>query len=136
MSKEQIEEIANEICLAGDYCYGACGECYCLRIAERLYNAGYRKQEWISIDDRLPETKLTNVKIDSQDIESGKTMETEERMMNSSELVAVLYEAHMDGKFGTFVGFDQFVDGRWFYTDTVTHWMPLPEPPKMKGGAE
>ena len=20
--------------------------------------------------------------------------------------------------------------------DTVTHWMPLPEPPKMKGGAE
>ena len=29
--------------------------------------------------------------------------------------------------------------GRWYEHidhDIVTHWMPLPEPPKMKGGAE
>ena len=26
--------------------------------AEALYNAGYRKQEWISVDERLPSTIL------------------------------------------------------------------------------
>jgi hypothetical protein len=27
--------------------------------AEQLYNAGYRKQAWISVDERLPEDSMT-----------------------------------------------------------------------------
>ena len=134
MSKEQIEEIKHDVFAAfGGY---EKWEEDWQSLAEAVYNAGYRKQEWISVDERLPETKLTKVTIASQDIASGKTMETEERTMNTSELVVVVYKAHLDGKFSMFVGLDQLVDGRWFYTDSVTHWMPLPEAPKMKGGAE
>jgi hypothetical protein len=51
MSKEkQIEEMKYDICTAADYCYGACEECNLGRLAEHLYNAGYRKQsegEWV-----------------------------------------------------------------------------------------
>jgi hypothetical protein len=33
-------------------------KCAAVVSAKKLYNAGYRKQEWISIDDRLPENGL------------------------------------------------------------------------------
>ena len=147
MSKEKIEEMIEALkkcsCVYTE-CEQECSQCSneelydetLNHIARTLYEAGYRKQEWISVEERLPETKLTKVTIASQDIASGKTMETEERTMNTSELVVVVYKAHLDGKFSMFVGLDQLVDGRWFYTDSVTHWMPLPEAPKMKGGAE
>jgi hypothetical protein len=68
---------------------------------EAIYNAGYRKQEWISVEDRLPEKY--------QDV-----------------LVYRDYSFDID-----FV----MSEGR-FCIDGVTHWMPLPEPPKMKGGAK
>lgn len=56
--KEQIEEMAKEICLATQKtnysCKSMCkkqGSCaYCIVMAEALYNAGYRKQkegEWL-----------------------------------------------------------------------------------------
>jgi hypothetical protein len=48
--EKQIEEMKYDICTAADYCYGACEECNLGRLAEHLYNAGYRKQsegEWI-----------------------------------------------------------------------------------------
>jgi predicted nucleic acid-binding Zn ribbon protein len=47
--EKQIEEMKYDICTAADYCYGACEECNLGRLAEHLYNAGYRKQsegEW------------------------------------------------------------------------------------------
>ena len=53
--QKQIEEIKDWI----DSMYG----CDCayfgvdgLMIAEGLYHAGYRKQEWISVEEELPET--------------------------------------------------------------------------------
>lgn len=76
-----------------------------IEVAIALYNADYRKQEWISIEDRLPERNgryLTHCNIENQ------------------SLVCVLYYCKIGG----------------FNEGTVTHWMPLPEPPKMKGGAE
>ena len=61
---------------------------------------GWRKQEWVSVDDRLPEKPMP----------------------------CLVYVEH----YGIYVSF--YNEG--FYTKYVTHWMPLPEPPKMKGGAE
>ena len=65
MSKEkQIEEMAKSLC-ENDFCSTECharcrlpANSYCWDveiIAEKLYNAGYRKQEWISVEDRSPE---------------------------------------------------------------------------------
>ena len=77
-------------------------------IREGLLNAGYHKQsEWISVDERLPE-----------------------------ENVRVLVCIKSDHSY-TMIDTDRLDDKgfvRW-YKD-VTHWMPLPEAPKMKGGAE
>jgi hypothetical protein len=76
--------------------------------AEQLYKAGYRKQEWISVDERLPS-------------KSGK-------YICCTTKGTILIER-----------FYQLDDGGWFSNHkfcTVTHWMPLPEAPKMKGGAE
>lgn len=73
-----------------------------LILAEHLYNAGYRKQEWISVEDRLP-NKYTLV------------------------LIFVEGEIRLD-----------YIDGYGTWHENflyrVTHWMPLPEAPKMKGG--
>lgn len=69
------------------------------------------KSEWISVDERLPE--------------------------NDTERVLV----HLsDCSFTKPIGFnkldtDRYVDGKWVrWSKYVTHWMPLPEPPQMKGG--
>ena len=72
-----------------------------LNECDTLYTAGYRKQEWISVDERLPERNgryLTHCNIEGQ------------------SLVCILYYC----KVGV------------FNEGTVTHWMPLPEAPKMK----
>ena len=82
---------------------GLCKEKY---RAEALYNAGYRKQEWISVDERLPEIEGTYLAYTSR-----RTIE-----------IAHFYPYYVNGK-------PQF--DYW-----ITHWMPLPEAPKMKGGAE
>jgi hypothetical protein len=76
------------------------------------------KQEWISVEDRLP---------------------TEQR-----EVLAYYGFDNGDGDLGmmftgvlTYFAYDK--KPHFQHEDLrlrVTHWMPLPEPPKMKGGAE
>lgn len=61
MSKEkQIEEMWNIITTdCNRECDGCEFEndewCFTRRVVKELYNAGYRKQEWISVEERLPE---------------------------------------------------------------------------------
>lgn len=60
MSKEkQIEEMARAMCSfsKNTLCRECSDECFYKDYAERAYNAGYRKQAWISVDERLPEDK-------------------------------------------------------------------------------
>lgn len=77
-------------------------------IAEEIYNAGYRKQEWISVEERLPET--------------------------DTRVLVYMHENRMSY---TKIDTDRIVARKWVrWGDLVTHWMPLPEPPKMKGGSE
>ena len=68
--------------------------------------AGYRKQEWISVDERLPESRKFVIVCD----EYGNVGEA--------------YFYKQDRKF-------EWVDDEEIAF--ATHWMPLPEPPK-KGG--
>lgn len=76
-------------------------------VCEALYNAGYRKQsEWISVDERLPE-KCTHVIV-----------------CDESGIVGEAWHSKEDH-------FDWMIDEKLVF---ATHWMPLPEPPKMKGG--
>ena len=79
-------------------------------IAEKLISNGVTVQEWISVKDRLPE--------------SGK----------ESVLIALRW-GEVD------IGWCE--DGRWrsefvneYEEGEVTHWMPLPNPPKGDNDAE
>ncbi len=119
IEKQAIEEMARTICEADILC-DTCGEStdsYCAEaIAALLINAGYRKQEWISVEERLPDNHRT-VLVACKGITVG-----------GAAPIAV-------GSYG---------GGHWFLADAegtlyltkymhivVTHWMPLPEPPKM-----
>lgn len=67
----------------------------------------YRKQEWISVEERLPE--------------------------RTGKYLVFTYNRRL--YIGVFI--DHYCDGIAQFDDyKVTHWMPLPEAPKMKGGAE
>ena len=104
---EQIEEIKRVICESD--VIRPCLDCgVCRRIAENVYNVCDRKQsEWISVEDRLPK----------------------------KEGLYLVYTKKGYIEIDRFAIFD--VGYYWVeLEDYVTHWMPLPEPPKMKGGAE
>lgn len=121
MSKEkQIEEMAKVICLS--YGKGVCRQCndcdFCTvrQEAERLYNTGYRKQnEWISVDERLPN-------------ESGYFLVYIPRESAGFRVNAYYYCENETWENGNGRASSEYYG--------ITHWMHLPEPPKMKGGAE
>lgn len=133
IEKQAIEEMAKDICHLTVSCEectvlarktGQSKEQYCkaMQYAKRAVGKGYRRQsEWISVDERLPDNHRT-VLVACKGITVG-----------GAAPIAV-------GSYG---------GGHWFLADAegtlyltkymhivVTHWMPLPEPPKMKGGAE
>ena len=109
MSKEkQIESLIHEIRLG--VMKGGIGW-RTVQIAEQLYDAGYRKQSgWISAE---------NPPDDYRD--------------DYGELIPFLVCCQ-----GTVYPFRAMYDGtNWgdgIGVLKVTHWMPLPEPPQMKGG--
>ena len=90
----QVEEMARDLHITSD-------------CAEFLMNSlGYRKQEWISVDERLPER---------QGYYLGCTYK-------GLMMIAPFFPVYADDK-------------PEFKYD-ISYWMPLPEAPKMKGGAE
>ena len=131
MSRDkQIEGMAKILCTNRfakcENCYTKEKTCTYYFEATQLYKAGYRKQEWISVDERLPEESGEYLVFWQDDYES--------------RMCVVYYEANYDGH-------TYEMKGRtvWFVCDrdygdleieNITHWMPLPQPPKMKGGAE
>lgn len=88
-------------------------------IAEKLIANGVTVQEWISVDDRLP-------------IEEAKAHEQEWPGEYCEFLVMI-----EKGSLPTTLYYD-LEENEWFRINTalkretyeVTHWMPLPEPPK------
>ena len=70
-------------------------------IADFLIHSGVTVQEWISVKDKLPE---------------------------KDEVVIICTDKN-------FVYAGELIEDTWFldndsWTETVTHWMPLPKPPK------
>ena len=71
---------------------------------DKGYSAGYTASNWISVEDRLPQ-----------------------------EDVRVLVAIKSDRSY-TEIDTDRIINGKWVrWFKDVTHWMALPEPPKMKG---
>ena len=116
--KEQIKEMANDIAkICPDLVENCCGQINCVtHLALSLYDADYRKQsEWISVTERLPE--------------SGASV------LGYSEIVGDIrcYDI-CKGRCDSILQW--WSETGWATVDDllVTHWMPLPKPPEMKGG--
>lgn len=79
--------------------------------AQALYNAGYRKHsEWISVEDRLPKEDKNVLVITSY----GFYKIAKWNSYNNG--TTVIWETNDD-----------------YGASAITHWMPLPEPPKGGG---
>ena len=77
-----------------------------LAIADHLVNNGVTVQEWVSVNDRLPEEKV--------------------------DCIVHYKHAYCDNDGYWAIGMC-FYDGEKFQFNSaykVTHWMPMPEPPK------
>lgn len=120
--KKQIEEIAKDVwkascaghgieCTKCEYANNSTDEYSCVHfvISQNLYNASYRKQKWISVDEKLPEDGQLVLTIDTD-----------------GEMQVCFYEVDREGVFQQFHGLVKIYN--------ITHWMSLPEPPKMRGG--
>ena len=109
--REKLVELLlqeDNVCEPSDckYC-GVKGSCGYYRTADRLIANGVTVQEWVSVDDRLPRTNV------------GVLVYTP-RLKN-------IFEAfyRVDGKWEIFS-----YRGGEILNDKVTHWMPIPQPPK------
>ena len=134
MSREkQIEEIFNDMieaenrfhehCLSNvchDCEYYGDGECDNHIKAEFLYNAGYRKQEWIRVDERLPEPS----------VECLVTAKVGNRMVVDLGERVLCFDYRTKEH-----NYEWSMTNDWDEGEgcEITHWMPLPEAPKMKG---
>lgn len=118
--QEQIKKIISDICPFYKE-YGSCEKCdeemsiedepcYWACVAKVICQNDYRKQEWISIDDRLPEER-EHVIVFCEDGLVGEAWHKKE-------------------------GLFWWMDDRDGIAEAARYWMQLPEPPKMKGGAE
>lgn len=116
LKKEQIEQFINDL----NECYGCDPMYYGVDanfLAESLVEMDWRKQEWISVEDRLPEEDGTYITY------------TNAKGKDKGVIVQSLRTRNIRGN----------TIRRWEWQTRispwiVTHWMPLPEPPKMKGG--
>ena len=109
MSKEQIEEMTKDVC---GHCRSKCSYTYfeCEMAIEAAYTAGYSKQEWINVDERLPGA-------------SGYVLV----YTTAKNYIAVPYSK----KYKLFNARDDSTeDEAKGLSIRVSYWMPIPEPPK------
>lgn len=103
---QQIEEIAKVIIgteqIATDH---HCGTPSPTMYAKDLYWRGYRKQEWVSVEDKLPKEFVSVL-----------------GHMESEEPFPTVRECYMVGRVFFFPALKD--------TRKITHWMPMPEFPK------
>ena len=81
------------------------------------------KSEWISVDERLPETGDSYIVVVKLKYEWESEWE-----YHTDVAVFRFFDGYIDDVWDTFVDWNEGQECH------VTHWMPLPEPPKMKGG--
>lgn len=99
-----VELLKTNACPSPFMCDPTCkyygfGDCFPDRFADYLIAHGVTVQEWLSIDDRLPEDSAT------------------------------VLVCHKNGLVTT----NAWLGAHWWFENErnpITHWMPLPEPPK------
>lgn len=147
---KHIEEMARDVMGGCDEC-SKCPlsfDCKAYEYATKFYNAGYRKQEWISVYDRLPESGLhcliscTVKRIDgghAQYVCVGYYAEKFKHLAYGVDDDCVSEYNEEDDEYYIAEGWYEVIknwDDYGFVAidDTVTHWMPLPEAPKGDEG--
>lgn len=106
----QIEEMARTLCGEKEK---SCAKCDSFDLCEFwieasiLHNADYRKQEWISVEERLPERSC-------------------ECLVATN--IGGIYQVSYSHRYKAFNALD--TDEAKYAMLAVTHWMPLPNPPK------
>ena len=133
-TREKLIKLLEEdpcVCLAWD-CVGDCKyakleNCFAERYADHLIANGVTVQKWIPVTERLPEEdgrylvvkKIFNNSIWQDVLEFAKDGRKVDK-----------YDFHREWKNVWYL-----YDSEWGHiiTDNVTHWMPLPEPPKENG---
>ena len=73
--------------------------------------------EWISVEDRLPESKDDGVLVYFSETGSIETVHIQDYF---DDITAGINRA------------GQQVYTKWYKHQNVTHWMPLPEPPEVE----
>lgn len=106
IKKDLVSQIASSICRNCPHCLTA------LELIEQLEAA---QPKWISVEERLPEP---------QDYE-GEPIEYIVHVEGAELATFALF----DGKRFIPSEFPGFIENRMF-AGPITHWMPLPEPPK------
>ena len=84
----------------------SCRSCNTKNIADHLIANGVTVQEWISVKDRLPE--------DDSDVIAYLRTGEEGRIFPANYAKGVWFDCIFNKR----------------VTETTTHWMPLPQPPK------
>ena len=84
-------------------------------IANEIYNTNYRKQEWISVDERLPEKDGMYLIFSPYTNKEGGIIYCNRFLTKGNPI---------------------FPPNSFESISKVTHWMPLPEPPETKGETE
>ena len=99
------------VCKPSDckYC-GVKGSCSYYRVADSLIANGVTVQEWISVDDKLPEYSNDGF-VDAVLVTDG----------------FVQHMAYFIGGEWRFAESGEIKEPMWY---RITHWMPLPNPPK------
>ena len=152
-AREQIEEMAKTLFSAretGDLKYSQLRS-IAEDLYEDLYNEGYSMQsKWISVEERLPESGVLcllccDVKrydgTHKQYVCDGFYAERfKEECYSADDECVTEYNEETD-EYYLHEGWYEEINNWDEYSsiaidDTVTHWMPLPEAPKMKGGAK
>lgn len=82
------------------------------RIADHLIANGVTIHKWIPVSERLPD-------------KDGEYLVR----LNNKSIINLKYERKF-GSFGYWLSIILDEDAEWFTHYGVTHWMPLPEPPK------
>ena len=149
MSKEkQIEEMARDVCNSIVWDQDGYATVECLATAKRLRLKGYCKQEWIGVDERLPESGVHCLvacavkRIDGtyrQYVCDGYYAEKFKHLACGVDDDCVSDYNEENDEYYIAEGWYEIINNWDDYgfvaiDDAVTHWMPLPEAPKMKGG--